>query len=411
MRPRRNVAAAFAALASLAAAPAAFSQSDTRPDEVRAMVAEMLADAETRTSLLQSSAGAGHDGKFYIAAPDGNFRLNISGRIQLRYVATIRDDTAPSPDPLVDSVPVDDFVTGFQARRSQVIFDGHVFAPELTYAVQLQANRTGGGMRLLNAFAQYDLGDGFIVRWGQFKVPFLREELLPAWRQLAVERSLTNARFHQGRSQAVEVGYAAESFRARAAFSDGFRSINTDFDAKPADWAFTGRVEGLVMGNWRQFRQFTSPRGAETGLMLGAAAHMQAAPDTGMGDPHSRFSSWTADASFVADGFNLFGAIVGRHANKLPGSSDDFGYIIHGGVYIAEDVEVFARWDHTFNGDDFRTITAGFNYYVHGHAAKVTADVQWFLDDAFAGGSTGVNFLTPTDENQVAFRLQFQLLF
>jgi len=324
---------------------------------------------------------------------------------------TLRDDAAPSPDPAVDHVGVDDFTSGFQARRIRLLFDGHLFDPRFNYHILLDANRSGGGLRLLEAFAGYDLGDGFHLQWGQFKLPFLFEELMSSRRLLAADRSLTNARFTQGFSQAVQLTYSDALLRVRGAFSDGFNSFNTDLENKPADWALTGRIEGLLSGDWRQFRDFTSPRGADTALLLGAAAHAQAAPDTPDGDPLSRFVSWTADASLQGDGWNAFAAIVGRHDTKLPGSDDSYAYLVQGGLFITESLELFARWDHIFNDDDLRTATAGFNYYLHGHAAKFTMDLQWFLDDAFTGRNTGVGFLTPTDEDQVALRFQFQLLF
>ena len=73
-------------------------------------------------------------------------------------------------------------------------------------------------------------------------------------------------------------------------------------------------------------------------------------------------------------------------------------------------------------GDDaFSTLTAGANYYLHGHAARFTADIQWFLDDtagndlvsgvAATGVGRGVGLLPSAEADQVALRLQFQLLF
>ena len=64
-------------------------------DQIRATVAEMLADAETRTSLL-SAGDAGHDGGFFLAG-DG-FKLSIGGNVQFRYMANFRDDRAGQDD-------------------------------------------------------------------------------------------------------------------------------------------------------------------------------------------------------------------------------------------------------------------------------------------------------------------------
>ena len=69
-----------AALASAALAPAALADaSQPTADEVRAIVSEMLADAETRSSLQSSSGNAGHDGRFFLASPGGDFRRHVGG--------------------------------------------------------------------------------------------------------------------------------------------------------------------------------------------------------------------------------------------------------------------------------------------------------------------------------------------
>src|SRR6185369_9919421 len=57
-----------------------------RAEEVKALVREVLSDADTRASLTAKSVSAGHDkGGFFLASEDGKFRLNIGGQLQLRY--------------------------------------------------------------------------------------------------------------------------------------------------------------------------------------------------------------------------------------------------------------------------------------------------------------------------------------
>lgn len=401
-------------------------------DEVRALVAEMLADAETRSSLLQAGAMAGHDGRhFTLASADGLFRLNVSGQIQFRYNMNWRDDDAPDDadpdDP--DFADTDDFVPGFQTRRTKLEFGGHVFERELYYKVVGAFDRDGGDFELEDAYVGYDMGNGWTVQWGQFKLPLLREELVSSKYQLAVDRSVTNEVFNQGRSQGVQAAYEQEDWRAMAAFSDGIGSANTDLgDPTSADWALTGRFEYKFSGDWSQFRYFSSPQGSDSGLLVGAAAHYESAADTGAdGDETDRFI-YTIDASYVADGWNLFAALVGNDIKDgvsvadggtelFSGDSDNFGYILQGGIFVAEQIELFGRWDHTFFDDDLatgndelRTITAGMNYYAHGHAAKFTADVQWLLDE-MPFSNTGIGILSSANEDQIVLRLQFQLLF
>ena len=60
--------------------------------------------------------------------------------------------------------------------------------------------------------------------------------------------------------------------------------------------------------------------------------------------------------------------------------------------------------------DTFNELTAGVNYYMSGHAAKLTVDVT-YLPDGSPTNETGIGFLDPdADSDQFVLRGQFQLL-
>lgn len=386
----------------------------------------MLADADTRSSLLQSSGTAGHDGKFFLASPDGSFRLNVSGQIQFRYNVNGQD---PGPVGTLN----DDFETGFQTRRTKLVFSGTAF-DNFFFKIQGAFNRAGGGFGLQDAYVGYKFDNGLKVKWGQFKAPFLREELVSSRYQLAADRSATNEVFNQGRSQGIAAEYTTGSLRFMGSFTDGFNSANTDIAADPADFAFTGRIEYLGAGSWDQFSDFTSPMGSEYGVLVGIAVHYQDGVDAPGAAAIDAFS-WTADISVEGDGWSVFGAVIGNHITNntaalspaLGASADEFGFVLQGSVYLVEDIETFVRWDSIIpdSGSGFNTITAGFNYYLHGHAAKFTLDFQYFFDDPASsnfvgavgsGGGTGIGFVPGVGpgaftEAQFALRAQFQLLF
>ncbi len=391
-------------------------------DEVRAMVAEMLSDAQTRSSLLQAGGGAGHDGHFFLASPDGNFRLNISGGLQFRYNLVFRDNGRDS-----NNNPIDDFEPGFTNRRFRMKFDGTIYDPNLFYGIQAEFSRNGGAFTLLDGYAGYKFDNGLKVQWGQFKIPFSREFLTSAWKQQGVERSFVNEFFNANRGQGIMFTYTAENWRVSGMFSDGISSLNTDFTADPADWAVTGRAEILLAGSWDQFKDFTSAPGSEDGLLVGLAAHFERSPDSPAlpGDIQDRFM-WTVDAGWESDGWNLYGAVFGNHqtnGSKAGGSVDEYAWLVQGGLYLTDDLEAFGRYemlipDSDQVGDDiFNTITFGANYYIHGHAAKFTTDVVLFLDDVSStdivtGTRTGVAFLdNGAESGEYTVRFQFQLLF
>ena len=59
---------------------------EQRAGEIRGIVQDVLADADSRTSFQDSGAMAGWNKGFFLASPDGNFKLKISGQVQVRYI-------------------------------------------------------------------------------------------------------------------------------------------------------------------------------------------------------------------------------------------------------------------------------------------------------------------------------------
>lgn len=424
--------------------------SGTNADEVRAIVAEMLSDAQTRSSLLANGATAGYDKNFFLASADGNFRLNVSGIIQFRYLINFREDARTVGAPPAVAPVNDDFVSGFQTRRTKLNFEGNIFDPNLFYRVRGDFARdggaAGGNFRLDFAYAGYKFDNGFTATWGQFRVPFNREELVGDQYQLAVERSVISSIFQEDYSQGVMLGWEGEQLRAAFAFTNGFRSRNTDIGnsgaTKPADYALTGRLEWLFSGAWNDMKQFTSPQGSNFAGMFGAAIHWQESPDSPAVANRQRDLRYTADITVKGDGWNVFGAFHGAHTeqefNVAPANGttfDDFGFVAQGGVYVTDKFEPFIRYEYLLTDKDRgngntrnqHIIGGGFNYYMHGQAAKFSADVLYFINDTNlnvftragvpgfgSGGSpldSGNGLLSGDGRHQLAFRLQFQLLF
>jgi hypothetical protein len=434
MNVGKTFGSAAAAILVVSASPAHATTLDHEigaNDEVRATVAQMLADAETRSSLL-SGGDAGHDGKFFLAG-DG-FRLNIGGQIQFRYLMNFRDDSN-----------TDDFQTGFQTRRSRVHFEGKINR-DWDFRIMSDFGREGGAAELKDAYVGYTFPTGWKLRWGQFKMPLLREELMSDSYQLAVERSVTNSAFSQDRSQGVELSREYESVRLAVGFSDGLNSQTTDFAGDPtnpsaentsrfkvrgeADWAVTARSELLFAGKWGQFKEFTSPRGADYACMLGLAAHYQQSENTNNPADIDRDTlQYTADVSVLGDGWNFFAAFIGRYTKlKTLGGADpdfnDFGAVVQGGVRVADNTELFARWDALFFDsdrnlaeDNFNFVTAGVTHFFAGHAAKFTADAVYAFEETSTLNTlrilsdTGIGLLGDTEDGEVVLRGQFQLLF
>lgn len=381
------------------------------PDDARAYAAELKADAALRSSLL--------------AADEGESSVKLAGYLHFRYYLNFRDD------PQAASFHDSGFTSGFEAPRTRLGASGNIVSKDLTFKIEGDFSKSTGAFSLLDAYTNYKLADGWSFRLGQFKPPLLREELIGDQYQLTVNRSVTNDIFTQKRSQGIQGAYQTDAWQARVYLGDGLNTLNTEFaDPKEADFATTARVDFKGGGDWKTTEQFTAWRGGSKTWLVGAAAHYQHEGNTASTaavTQQARFE-YTADFTYYGDGWNLYAAGIGRHLDPDTGgtSLDDFGLVLQGGTFINDSTELFGRYDAVFadnsrtNHDTFSTVTAGVNWYLYAksQAAKFSADVAWYPnatttnDLASAVAASNSLGLRPSDQdNQIALRLQFQLIF
>ncbi len=408
-------------VAGLAFGGVAVAAGPETTDTSRAYAAEMKADAALRTSNLAGSNNG------LLLAEGGDTSVKLGGFAQFRYINNFRDNP-PSPTTGHDS----GYTSGFEATRTRLEVTGNIMSKALTFKVDSDFTNTGGG-NLRDAWGQYAFDNGVKVKWGQFKLPVLREELVSDVNQLAIDRSIVNTIFTQNRSQGIQAAYEQDQWRVMGAVSDGLGTLNTPYtSAAEADYAFSGRGEFKWGDDWKRFSDFTSWRGQSNAGLIGGAIHYQHAGSTA----NSSFTAgnvslleYTADFSFEGNGWNVFVAGVGRHIDPKGGSNlDDFGLVAQGGVFVNDQIELFARYDGVFADsnygtgldDAFNTIAVGANYFVfaQSNAFKVSADLQYFPDkvskNAIVTGISGGNpnaLQFDSKGDQFAIRLQVQLVF
>jgi hypothetical protein len=312
--------------------------------------------------------------------------------------------------------------------RAKFIMSGHVVNPNWTYQVDINTTGPSGRGGVGNAWIGHDCGDGHSVKFGTFKAPLLREELVDAQNGLAVERSNINYGFTAGYVNGLQYTYAAEAWRLMIAFSNGANSGGSSWAGADTDYAFTGRFEYLAMGTWDQFADFTSPQGSDQGLLLGLASSYQQV-EYGTGSPTSGNEAFviTFDASYEADGWNLFGAFVFTDTQTGANAAttvNPWGFVVQGGFYINPEWELFGRYEFGDNDgtivsplDDSQSIiTLGATRYFAGHNAQWTTDFGFALDTITAGAMAAPDNLTGwradgNTDGQFVFRTQFQIMF
>jgi hypothetical protein len=314
--------------------------------------------------------------------------------------------------------------------------------------------------------------NGMSVRVGQFQAPWMREVLVDSSMQLAADRSLNAQFFGQGYSQGIQFGYESDNMRFNGGYFDGIGSSTTDYgnaaasldginidvngfnsqgtgwNATPANYAFAGRFEYKMSGDWSQFDDFSSFKGEEGGMMFGAAVMYQRANNNvGLGIDNVGFGNAagtkefgvTADFTWDFGGASLFASAVWKNIKgkynvdglgSASNTTNPWGVTIQGGYFVSEDVELFGRYDYAkldnaaeelglgipdLTTAKYNGVTLGFNYFF-AKGVKFTTDFQWNLKSLNGVSQATLNPLgLRTDagdkKNQWAIRAQLQLLF
>ncbi|MSR28359.1 MAG: hypothetical protein EXS03_02140 [Phycisphaerales bacterium] len=424
--------------------------------EVREFVKEMLADSETRTSLQGTGATAGWDKGFFLSSADGNFSLRFVGSMQTRYAYNYQppeNQVASGGDPIV----VNEW--GFEMRRVELEFLGHIIDPSWEYKVKLSFNsnnavvQTGAGVQttsnaavLEDAYVRKDLGNGFGLRVGQFKSNYDFEETISGTALQFAERTLLNSYFSTKFIQAVQLEYRNDFVRVLANYNDGGgnRNVSAIGAEVNVEWATAGRVDWKLMGDWTQFREFTSWRSSDMAILLGGAYNWQRGGGSNAFNPNYVGNSdginisYTGDANLRYDGFSLFGAVLGNTFYARPdgeASVTSLGAIVQGAYHLTDDLEVMARFEYlnvsggttsvaatpsAINAQRLNIYTVGANYYIDKNKVKLTADVGYVVGGIlFTNGIYGQNIVgtdyrtdqTSGSTGQVVARAQLQFAF
>jgi phosphate-selective porin OprO and OprP len=427
---------------------------DARRDEVKALVKEVLSDADTRASLQGTGATAGYNKGFFIASEDGKFLLQLGGRIQARYIANVRQSQPGG----ANSAPANhDIENGFEMRRVQVWFKGNIGSPKIGYFIRLAANSNTNAVGVDYAYLNYKWSDKLAFTGGRFKAAFSREELVSSGAQMAVERSAVNEAFNVGMTEGIEATYTESTWRVSGGINDGARSGEiggqpavtagaggnyaflpgggNSFQNDTTNYAMTGRVDYKVFGDWASWNDFSSWSGEEKSLFVGAGTHFQDSrinqnawltSDGGSTGRNYDFLLATADIGYKANGLSLFASAnahfglsggspqVGQ-VNTNGGQFSDYGFLLQAGYFVIPDViQPFIRYefmtfDRSRNEDiavagaatgvgqahDANILTAGYNWYFKKNDAKFSLDVMWAIDSVTPGtigGTTGGTF-------------------
>jgi hypothetical protein len=358
-----------------------------------------------------------HESQFLFKAQNGEFSLGIDGTLIGRYELNHRSD---------DGSGSSNTDQGFQMTGTRINFRGDIY-DDFGYWVRFNADAFGDPS-IDAALGFYRINEDMTLVAGQFPSLLNREQGIPADKLQVQESSPTNYTFDPFGYKGVMLAYHTPRMAYRGIIGDGYRSLNNSaFDQPSAKWAVAGQVLGLAVGgaeDWPRFDNFTSrPGSGDLAWLLNAAFHLQE------GDSHDSFTESSDDlflgmveSSLEGDGWNLYASGYYRRTNPSAGSRvEDYGFVLLGGVWVAKHLEIYSRFDMTIpdndrptQNDNFRTLTAGFNFYPipHTENIKIGSELLYMFDseaDSIVDPNVFDSVRASPDDNQWVFRTQAAL--
>ena len=404
-----QIAELRAQLAAVQAQAGNNTLTEERANEIKSIVRDTLADADTRTSLQGGGAMAGYDNGFFMSSADGNFKLKLGVLEQVRYVWQFDDDDT----------------MGFENRRTQLAFGGNMFDPSWTYKVVFNYSpyttpygESEDGMFLADAAVTKTMSGGWAVTAGQYRAPFTRATLVGDGVQLAADYSPVDYNFSAGYQQGIMVSHSADMFKAMFSIGNGLGQTNGSWgndDSNATNLNFAVRAEVKLAGSWGQFSKETSFRGEEFGLLVGVG---WLDTDGNAGGNYANGADGdnnavTVDATAHWGGANISAAYTYADTNANAGD-DSYGWTVQGGLFVTDDVELWGAWNYIDGTGGFANGNwgqVGANVYFAKNGCKWTSQVNIPLNDNtanmdqyFDGGAWG---LDAGDETSFLTQLQF----
>jgi len=385
---------------------------EQRASEIRGIVTDVLADADTRSSLQGSGAGAGYNGGFFMSSADGNYSMKLNVLEQVRWTFNNRNDAGTGEDQ----------TWGFENKRTRLTFGGNMVDSTWSYKVAYyfaysnDVEFDGASPVLADAFVAKDMGGGLSFTVGQFKLPFSGEYGTDAGNLQFNDYSTISNAFADGYGQGLMLTYSADAFRAAVAYVNALNQVDADWtDDSPSDeFALTGRAEFKLSGTWDQFNNAMSFRGEEMGVLIGAGVNWADSNTAGDGDVFGA----TVDVTVDFGGANVMGAFYwDNNDDAAPAGENPWGFTLQGGVFVSDDVELVARYEYgdpDTDTNDFSALTFGANWYLAQNTAKFGFNFGYAFDGI--GGiwetpASGNNWLADGTGEDGQWMLQAQMSF
>lgn len=344
----------------------------------------------------------------------GNFYLELGSRVQVRFTGEFPDDAVKLPgteDP-------GDARGSFRIRRAKTKFAGWFYEKWLEYELQMNwpgVTSSNAGAMLEDANINWDVSKGrrrFMVKLGQFKVPFGQQELASSGSQQFVDRVAAASEYFRGRDRGLQLwGQFADKLEYRAGIFDGngvTRSTNDNnrfqYDVR-LRFQPNGAVPlGTESGALNSESDFESRGVGKPLFALGASFESQSTSNVGA-DPTRNLDSdlWSFDAVFKHRGFSATAEYAfGKRKPQQGASYDGSFWFVQGGYFLKKDSwEIAARYAELDPSDlvaldKASELGGAVNYFYNKHYLKVQADFRRIRTQSAKGTTDNYEFRLQT---------------
>ncbi len=314
--------------------------------------------------------------------------------------------TGPDLIPGVNSTPPpaqDENIEDFFIRRARLILRARL-SPSLEIVFQLGQDNIGSkilkddaGFRFKDAVLNYKKTEALQLAVGQFKVPFLRQNLCSGFNQLLVDRSLVTAlrpAIEGSRDQGGMIWGSDGGFQYRVALFDGSDQEDTNTQSS---------LRGTTRVSWNWFTP--EPGFGYTGTTIGETKVLQLAAqadaqngrvdprdDAGFATEARAYRAWAVEAYYdqplgkrwavTAEGAWLQRRddyeTAGLDTRSIDGAYAQAGLLLPWQVGPGR-LQVAGRWEEieTARGatdGSLRARTIGINWFAKGHDRKIQFD-------------------------------------
>ena len=281
----------------------------------------------------------------------------------------LRTNWAHSPNTLTGASGAEDY-RGFALDNAQVILEGRV-GDKIGYRLQLEGASGTAGM--IDAYGTWQSCEYVRITMGRFRSPLMWESQMDEGDLLFILRTDAGELFSV-RNEGVMFSGTQGQVQWAASLQNGF-------DGLQEKSAITARASLDAIGGGAGLYQGAYGAGSRTKLSVGAGYFDEQSEgsrkdgDVVTLDSQLRMGPFAAEAMVAK--FQDF-----TNANFISRSDSQPWNVSASFMLIQDRVEAAARYQDTDNIRRERDVTAGFNYYLDGHAMKFQLNASYIFSNS-----------------------------